>query len=321
MTDSELSYAVVFPGQGSQSVGMLADLAQDQSIVRDTFQEAAEVLDVDLWALAQQGPAESISKTEITQPLMFVSGVALWRLWSSQSSHAPSVLAGHSLGEFCALVAGGVLSFTEALKLVQIRANLMGAAVVPGEGGMAAILGMEDEAVVAVCEAITGDRIVEAVNFNSPGQVAISGHIDALEKAVESASGAGAKKAIMLPVSVPNHSSLMRSAGESLANEMDKLTFSDATLPIMQNTFAVVPESSEALLTSLKQHVYSPVYWTKAYRTMLESYQCSVVVELGPGKVLAGLGKRIERSVPVMPVDSPAGLEKALDKIHETVKA
>ena len=315
MTTAEISYGVVFPGQGSQSVGMLAELAQAQVVVRETFQEAAEVLGVDLWALAQQGPAETINKTEITQPLMFASGVALWRLWSSLSSHSPSVLAGHSLGEFCALVAGGVLSYPEALKLVQLRANLMGAAVAPGEGGMAAILGMEDDAVVAVCEAISGDRIVEAVNFNSPGQVAISGHIDALEKAVESASAAGARKAIMLPVSVPNHSSLMRSAGESLAVEMDKLTFSSASLPIMQNTFAAVAETPEALLTSLKQHVYSPVYWTKAYRNMLESYQCSVVVELGPGKVLAGLGKRIERSVPVLAVDSPAGLEKALGNL------
>jgi len=314
MTQSD-NYAVVFPGQGSQSVGMLAEIADQHAVVRETFQQASDTLGADLWTLSQAGPEDKLKETEVTQPLMFTSGVALWRVWTAVAEQHPVVLAGHSLGEFCALVAGGSLSFEDGITLVQTRARLMAGAVEAGEGGMAAILGMEDDAVVALCDSVNGARVVEAVNFNSTGQVAISGHTDAVQAVLDKAPEAGAKKAVMLPVSVPNHSSLMRPAGEQLVKAIDELDFAELSIPVMQNTHATVPASVDAMLKSLKDHVFSPVYWTTAYRNMLESFSIKTVVELGPGKVLAGLGKRIERSVPVMPVDSPATLEKALQKL------
>lgn len=312
---TENNYAVVFPGQGSQSVGMLADIADAQSVVQQTFEQASDQLGYDLWSLSQAGPDEALKKTEVTQPLMFASGVALWRVWSEVAPGRPSVVAGHSLGEFCALVASDVLGFDQGVQLVQARANLMAGAVADGEGGMAAILGMDDDAVVTLCQSITGDRIVEAVNFNSTGQVAISGHLDAVSRVTEQAPEAGAKKAVMLPVSVPNHSSLMKPAGHKLVEEIDKIDFKEPTIPVMQNTHAKVPESTHELLASLKEHVYSPVYWTTAYRSMLQDFSVATVVELGPGRVLAGLGKRIERSVPVVAADSPSALDAALKKV------
>jgi len=304
--------AFLFPGQGSQSVGMLSALAAEYAVVRDTFAEGSDVLGYDLWQLAQIGPEEKQRRTEFTQPLMYASGVALWRLWSSLVPAPPAVLAGHSLGEFCALTASGVMTYRAGLELVSLRAQLMASAVAEGEGGMAAILGLDDAAVIEVCESITGERIVEAVNFNSPGQVAISGHVDALQSACAAARDRGARKAVILPVSVPNHSSLMRAAGEALAAQIDAAGLRSAEIPVMQNTHAAVPADLVTLLSSLKIHMYSPVQWAASYRALLSNYSPDVVLELGPGRVLVGLGKRIERSVAVMPVDNPDNLHAAL---------
>lgn len=314
---SSATVAVLFPGQGSQSVGMLSAMAADYTSIQETFAEASDLLGYDLWSLAQEGPEDKIKKTEFTQPLMYTSGMALWKVWQSEVANPASILAGHSLGEFCALTAAGVISFADGVKLVNARAQLMASAVAEGEGGMAAVIGMDDADVVAACESVTGERVVEAVNFNSPGQVAISGHLDAVELACTAAKDKGARMAKLLPVSVPNHSSLMRDAGEKLAALIDQLDLSEPAIPVMQNTYASVPDELGALVNSLKQHVYSPVQWTQSYQRLLEDFQPTALVELGPGKVLAGLGKRIDRSKPVFPVDSPESLRAAVDGLME----
>ena len=310
-----MAFAVVFPGQGSQSVGMLAQMAEAHDVVNTTFAEASDIIGQDIWSLAQSGPAEVLSDTRITQPLMFTSGVAVWRVLREQGLPMPSAVAGHSLGEFVALVAADVLSFADAVTLVKQRAELMAAAVPEGEGGMAALIGMDDQAVVELCESVTGERIVEAVNFNAPGQVAISGHIDALQATVEKAREQGCRKALMLAVSVPNHSSLMRSAGESLATTMETLTWGEPTVPLVQNATAVAAEDSVTLLSHLKSHVYNPVYWTRTIETLRDRHGVSTIIEAGPGKVLTGLGKRIDRALPTLPVDSPDTLSAALDAV------
>ncbi|MGQ7844838.1 ACP S-malonyltransferase [Granulosicoccus sp. 3-233] len=313
-----MTFAVVFPGQGAQSVGMLAELAAEHTIVQQTFAEASETLGRDLWEMAQSGPAEALSDTRITQPLMFTSGVAVWRLLSEAGLPAAGAFAGHSLGEFAALVASGALSFTDGLTLVQRRAELMAAAVPDGEGGMAALIGMSDEAVVDLCASISGDRISEAVNFNAPGQVAISGHLDALQKTVDAAKDQGCRKALMLAVSVPNHSSLMKPAGLELAETIDSLTFSEPSAPLVQNATAAAASDLQTLLGHLKAHVYNPVYWTRTVETLRDVHGVSTIIEAGPGKVLTGLGKRIDRSLPTLPVDSPATLAAALEAVGVT---
>jgi len=312
-----MTFAVVFPGQGSQKTGMLKALADEHSIVRDVFTEASDHFGQDLWALAQDGPDDALAETRITQPLMFTSGVAVWRVLESAGLGQPAAVAGHSLGEFVALVAANVISFPNGCKLVKRRAGLMANAVPEGEGGMAALIGMDDEAVVSLCEDHTGERVVEAVNFNSPGQVAISGHLDAIEKAVADAKPRGAKKAVVLPVSVPNHSSLMRGAGEELANSMDAVSFNEPNIPIIQNASATAPASLQELVTSLKQHVYSPVQWARTVAALRDNYGANTLIEAGPGKVLTGLTKRIDRGLPCLPVDSDESLTLALDAMNK----
>lgn len=316
-----MSFAVVFPGQGSQSVGMLAELASAEPVVVETFSEARDVLGTDLWALAQTGPAERLADTRVTQPLMFVAGVAVWRALRAHGCPMPAAVAGHSLGEFAALVAAEAVPFDAALRLVERRATLMAAAVPEGEGGMAALIGMDDDAVVAFCEETTaatdGARIVEAVNFNAPGQVAISGHVDALERAVADAKGKGARKAVMLPVSVPNHSSLMREAGAALAEAIDAIDWSMPAVPVVQNEPADAPSSVDELLARLRHHVYSPVRWTRCVETLRDTHGATLLVEAGPGKVLTGLAKRIDRNLTTLPVESPETLAAALAAIEE----
>ena len=292
---------------------MLADLAAEHQQVAETFAEASEVVKQDLWQLSQEGPAEALGDTRITQPLMFSAGVAVWRVLRAQGLDMPSVMAGHSLGEFSAMVAAEALSFADGLELVKQRATLMAAAVPEGEGGMAALLGMEDQAVTDLCASITGDRISEAVNFNAPGQVAISGHLDALEKTVEAAKAQGCRKAMMLAVSVPNHSSLMQPAGIELAKTMDTLTFSMPVVPLVQNATAKAPDDLPTLLDHLKAHVYNPVYWTNTVQTLRDEHGVRMIIEAGPGKVLTGLSKRIDRSLPTLPVESPETLAAALE--------
>lgn len=308
-----MAFAVVFPGQGSQSVGMLADLSERYDAVKTTFAEAADHLDMDLWHLAQTGPAEKLSDTRITQPLMFTAGVAVWRCLQAEGLAMPSAFAGHSLGEFSAMVAADALSFTDGLSLVQKRATLMAAAVPDGEGGMAALLGMDDDAVHDLCMSISGERISEAVNFNAPGQVAISGHLDALEKTLAAAKEQGCRKAMMLAVSVPNHSSLMQPAGHELATVIDSMDFTMPAVPLLQNATAEAPADLAGLLGHLKSHVYNPVYWTRTVNNLRDVHGVSLIIEAGPGKVLAGLSKRIDRSLPTLAVYSPDTLVAAIE--------
>lgn len=310
-----MNFAVVFPGQGSQSVGMLKELGDAYTSVGDTFTEAADELGTDYWALAQNGPDTELVDTRVTQPLMFISGIAVWRTLLQAGMPAPVAVAGHSLGELSALVASGALSYVDGLKLVKQRAQFMAEAVPAGEGGMAALIGMEDEDVIAVCKATTGDRIVEAANFNAPGQVAISGHIDALEKTVLLAKERGARKAIMLAVSVPNHSSLMKEAGAKLAELIDAVKWQAPSIPLIQNAQVEVPTDVDALLASLREHVFSPVQWTRTVQSLRDDFGVSTVVESGPGKVLSALGKRIDRSLTNMPCDNPEALQAVISKV------
>ena len=313
-----MSLAVVFPGQGSQSVGMLAGLAAEHSIVQSTFAEASESLGLDLWSLAQTGTKEALADTRITQPLMFTSGVAVWRVLQEAELPTPTAFAGHSLGEFAAMVAAQMLTFEDGIKLVKRRAELMASAVPEGEGGMAALIGMDDDAVVELCESITGERISEAVNFNAPGQVAISGHLDALEATLVKAREQGCRKALMLAVSVPNHSSLMQPAGVKLAKTIDEINWAEPSRPLLQNATACVASDLPTLLNQLKAHVYSPVYWTRTVQALRDNHGITTVIEAGPGKVLTGLAKRIDRSLPTLSVDSPETLATAMEAVVST---
>lgn len=314
-----MAFAVVFPGQGSQSVGMLAELAGEYSQVQATFSEASDILGQDLWALAQDGTKDALGDTRNTQPLMFTAGVAVWRVMQAAGLPEPVAFAGHSLGEFAALVASEALPFADGVALVKQRAHLMAEAVPEGQGGMAALIGMDDNAVEELCKSISGERVTEAVNFNAPGQVAISGHLDALEKTIEMAREKGVRKAVMLPVSVPNHSSLMQPAGAELAKLIDTLNWSFPKAPLVQNATAAAPVDLDSLLGHLKAHVYNPVYWTKTIETLRDSYGVTSVIEAGPGKVLTGLGKRIDRALPTLAVDSPATLDAAVDSVSNAM--
>ncbi|MFK7890493.1 MAG: ACP S-malonyltransferase [Granulosicoccus sp.] len=307
-----MTFAVVFPGQGSQSVGMLSELAKTSSQVKTTFEEAADVLGVDLWKLSQESSAEALNDTVVTQPLMFTSGVAVWRALREAGMPMPSAVAGHSLGEFSALVAAESMQFRDGLTLVQQRAKLMAQAVPEGEGGMAALIGLEDDTVVSLCESVSGARVSEAVNFNAPGQVVISGHLDALQETISSAREQGCKRALMLAVSVPNHSSLMRKAGEQLGKTIDSLSFGQPVLPLLQNNTARAASQLEDMLTHLKEHVFSPVYWTRTIARLRDEHAVTTLLEAGPGKVLTGLSRRIDRALPAMPVYSPETLEEAV---------
>lgn len=310
-----MKFAAVFPGQGSQSVGMLSGLAEGETVVKDTFVEASDLLGYDLWSLSQEGPEDRLKQTEVTQPLMFVSGVACWRAWRARGGALPCASAGHSLGEYAALVAAETFGFADALRVVALRGELMSKAVPAGEGGMAAILGLDDDTVVALCEKLTGDRVVEAVNFNSPSQVVISGHLDALGVACSEAKAAGAKRALVLPVSVPNHSSLMQGVVDSLSQAIDGVAAAMPKFPVLQNADATAPATLDALLVSLRAHVTNPVRWTQTLQTM-RADGAEAVVEFGPGKVLSGLAKRTDRGFQLFAIDDVATLDAALEAMN-----
>ena len=290
-----MSVAFVFPGQGSQSVGMMASWVEDQG-VRDTFAQASEVLGYDLWTLTEQGPAEQLALTEITQPLMLVAGVAVWRAWCAQSAIRPDWVAGHSLGEFTALVAAGALSFAEAVDLVRYRGEVMRDAVPAGEGAMAAVLGLSDEQTIEACAQAAAGEVVEAVNFNAPSQVVIAGHRRALERAMEHAKSMGAKRALLLPISVPCHSSLMSGAAEQLRDRLASVAIRAPEIRFMSSVDACEYQEPERLRALLYRQLASPVRWVSTMEALI-SAQVSVTVECGPGKVLAGLQRRIDRSV------------------------
>ncbi|MDX1553652.1 MAG: ACP S-malonyltransferase [Marinobacter sp.] len=304
--------AFIFPGQGSQSVGMLATAAESWPIIEKTFSEASDLLGYDLWHLCQHGPSEELNQTTVTQPALLTASVALWRQWFVAGGKAPDYLAGHSLGEYSALVAAESLNFFDAIKLVRLRGELMQTAVPAGEGKMAAILGLEDDDVVAACaEAANGD-VVAAVNFNAPGQVVIAGSAAAVERAIDACKARGARKAMPLPVSVPSHCALMKGAAEELATALDEVSFNDAVIPVVQNVTASIAQDSEALKSNLVKQLYSPVLWTDTIRELVAN-DVGIAVECGAGKVLAGLAKRIDRDLSVYGVEEPDALAKALE--------
>jgi len=309
--ESELSLAMVFPGQGSQSQGMQADLAEKYSEVQATYAEASEILGYDLWRVVQDGPPERLGETVVTQPAMLAAGVAAWRIWAAEGGAMPSHMAGHSLGEYTALVCAGAVSFSDAMRVVKRRSELMQGAVPMGAGAMAAIIGMDDDAVREVCDNASGIGIVEAVNFNTPGQVVIAGQKDAVDRAIVRAEEVGARRAILLPVSVPSHSSLMIEAGNSLSGELNSADFSTPKLAVIGASDATAYGDADDIRIRLSRQVYSPVQWVSTINTMLEA-GVSSIVECGPGKVLMGLVKRINRGTPVATIDSIDGLQKAL---------
>ena len=293
--------AFFFPGQGSQSVGMMSGFGDNQ-IIRDTFQEASDVLGVDFWAMATEAN-ELINDTTNTQPIMLTAGVAAWRAWQTVSDQMPSVLAGHSLGEYTALVAAGVLSFKDALPLVRYRAEVMQSAVPAGVGAMAAILGLDDDAVRAVCsEAAQGD-VLEAVNLNSPGQVVIAGNKAAVERGMEVAKAKGAKRALALPVSVPSHCALMRPAALRLADYLASVTINAPQIPVVHNADVVAYNDGDKIKDALVRQLYSPVRWVETVQH-IAAQSITQSAECGPGKVLAGLTKRIVTELPCVALTS-----------------
>lgn len=298
------SFAFVFPGQGSQSLGMLADIGAQHSQIRDTFAEASDALGYDIWSLVQQGPEEQLNQTDKTQPAILTASIALWRLWEARGGVRPSYVAGHSLGEYSALVAASALAFTDAVRLVERRGQLMQEAVPAGEGAMAAILGLEDADIVNACaEAAQGD-VVSAVNYNAPGQVVIAGNAAAVMRAVELCKARGAKRAVPLPVSVPSHCDLMRPAAERFAEAVNAIQWQQPSIPVVQNVNAGVSADLAALKQSLLAQLYSPVRWVESVQ-LLADKGVTQLVECGPGKVLAGLNKRCVKGIETYSLDAP----------------
>jgi [acyl-carrier-protein] S-malonyltransferase len=308
--------AFVFPGQGSQSVLMLAELSESFPHVQETFAEASDALGYDLWALVQNGPETELNQTDKTQPAMLAAGIAVWRCWQAVSNYKPAYFAGHSLGEYTALVAAEALDFKTAIKLVEKRGQLMQQAVPAGEGAMAAILGLEDDVVKAVCQQASVEGIVEAVNFNSPGQVVIAGSKAAVDKAVEIATETGAKRALLLPVSVPSHCALMRPAAEELSKELESVSIQAPQIPVIHNTSVTATTDPDEIRQLLAQQLYNPVRWVETVE-WLAAQGVDTLVECGPGKVLAGLSKRIDKSLQALPVYDSVTLQKTQEVLGE----
>ena len=307
--------AFVFPGQGSQSVGMLGELADKYPLVTETFEEASEALGFDLWKLVSEGPESELNQTQNTQPALLAAGVSVWRVWEQQGAASPVMMAGHSLGEYSALVSAGALAFGDGVRLVAERGRLMQEAVPGGTGAMAAILGLEDQAVIDVCEASAADQVVEAVNFNSPGQVVIAGHKDAVARAVEAAKAAGAKRAVELPVSVPSHCALMRPAAERLAEQLKETAVSAPVIPVLHNVSVSAESDPDMIRQRLVEQLYSPVRWVETIQAMKREGVMHIV-EAGPGKVLTGLMRRIDRELDASALFDPQGIEQLLETLN-----
>lgn len=307
-----MSYAFVFPGQGSQSIGMMADMAEQYSGVKDTFAEASDALGYDLWQVVQNGPEEKLNQTDVTQPAMLTAGIATYRVLSAEKDLSPAFLAGHSLGEYTALVAAGVMDLAQGVKLVEARGRLMQNAVPAGEGAMAAILGLEDQQIVDICAQVDG--VVEAVNFNSPGQVVIAGAKAAVDAALPLFEEAGAKRVVPLAVSVPSHCSLMKPAAEALNETLASIDFNAPGIPVIHNasveSFTDVAKIKQALVDQL----YQPVQWVKTVESM-KAQGVESLFELGPGKVLMGLNRRIDKKMGMTAVYDAASVAKALESL------
>jgi len=303
--------AFLFPGQGSQSVAMLADIAEQHESVKNAFSIASDALGYDLWDLVQNGPEEKLAQTHITQPAILTASIALWNLIKEQGIYAPDYVAGHSLGEYSALVAADVLDFAEAVKLVEMRGRFMQEAVPAGEGAMAAILGLTDEQIIQACSDAAQEQVVEAVNFNSPGQVVIAGNKAAVKRAIALCEELGAKKAIELPVSAPSHCQLMRPAADQLAAAFNDITFSQPSIQLINNVDVAIEQDAEAIKSALIRQLYSPVRWTETIEK-INDFGVESTVECGPGKVLSGLNRRIVKRMAINPIGDLKGLEKYL---------
>ncbi|MBV9914769.1 MAG: ACP S-malonyltransferase [Sinobacteraceae bacterium] len=293
-----MAFAFVFPGQGSQSVGMLAGLAEGSDGVRGTFAKASGVLGYDLWKLVQEGPREKLDATECTQPAMLAAGVATYRLWRQRGGGEPAVMSGHSLGEFTSLVCAGALDFSEAVDLVCFRGQVMQSAVPQGQGAMAAVLGLDDSEVIAACEEAAQGEVVEAVNFNSPGQVVIAGQSAAVQRALEAAKARGAKRALLLPISVPSHSSLMHEAGERLARKLEQVRIQSPHIAYISAVDARPHTEPAEMRQHLARQLARPVLWTRTVQALL-AQPVQQLIECGPGKVLTPLNRRIEKRADV----------------------
>jgi len=313
-----MAVAFVFPGQGSQSVGMLSSLAGTSPIIESTFAEASQVLGYDLWALCQKGPEDLLNSTERTQPAMLAAGVATWRLWRERGGRQPDAVAGHSLGEFSAVVAAGCMDFRDAVGLVKYRGEVMQSALPIGQGAMAAILGLDDAEVEAACREAAGTEVVEAANFNSPGQVVIAGHIQAVQRALDAARARGARRAVLLPVSAPCHTSLMRNAASQLRQRLEQVAVSPAGAIALYGVDQRMHRSAAEIREALVRQLATAVHWSATIRTLISAGH-DAFVECGPGKVLTGLNRRIERNrdIRMLALEDPASLDEALATIAE----
>ncbi len=304
-----MSLGFVFPGQGSQTVGMLGDLAEQHAVIRETFTEAGDVLGLDMWHLVSQGPQERLNQTEITQPVLLTASTALWRAWQARNGSLPDILAGHSLGEYSALVCAGSLTFAEGVSLVHTRGKLMQEAVPEGEGAMAAILGLDDDVVADCCAQVEG--VVSPANYNAPSQVVIAGSAEAVAAAVEACNEAGARKTVPLQVSGPFHCELMAPAKAGFAEALDSVDLKMPDIPVVHNVDAAVATDIADLREKLLEQIARPVQWTRCMQAMIDA-GADQFVECGAGKVLAGLIKRIDRRMPVHNIESPEAFEAAL---------
>lgn len=307
MTD----FAMVFPGQGSQAVGMLAELAEQYPIVTETFAQASDVLGYSLWDLVQNGPEEELNKTWKTQPALLAASVAIWRVWQEKQGKMPQMMAGHSLGEYSALVCAGVIDFAAAIKLVELRGKLMQEAVPAGTGAMYAIIGLDNNAIAKACEEAAQGQVVSPVNFNSPGQVVIAGNKEAVERAGVLCKEAGAKRALPLAVSVPSHCALMKPAADKLAVALQEIEFKQPEIQVVNNVDVIAQTDANAIRDALVRQLYNPIRWTETVELIAEK-GITQLLEIGPGKVLTGLTKRISKEMNAAAVNDIASLDVAL---------
>ncbi len=315
MSEKNYNLAFVFPGQGSQSIGMLAELAERFSLIKETFERASDTLALDLWQLIQNGPIEDLNQTQNTQPAMLAAGYAIWKVWQTQSDVKPGWVAGHSLGEYTALVSANSISFEDAVKLVAERGRLMQESMPDGAGAMAAIIGLENHKVVQACVDAAQGQVASAVNFNAPGQVVIAGNTEAIERAIDLSKELGAKRALKLPVSVPSHCELMKPAADKLAEKLKTIEFEIPDLTLIHNVDVASHSSSDVLKNALKEQLYKPVRWIETVKYMNEQgVEC--FIECGPGKVLMGLNKRIVKSAQHLTIFDSQTLDQALEYMN-----